>query len=579
MIRTGFIIGLFLISIFSKAQVPTNISSTNPLAEQIMKGNYNPVTYLPTAIINHPDSIVRGLNLRISPDTMKKNLIELQAFYNRNSGSDTLSATRGIGAARKWAYSKFQQYSSVNQSRLIPSYLKFDQSICSMGTHKDIFAVLPGADTSDKRIIIVEGHIDTRCDSGCDTACLAQGMEDNASVTALVMELARVMSKYTFNHTIVFVLTTAEEQGLYGAEAFAIYVQQKGIEVMAVQNNDVIGGIICGQTSSPPSCPGLNDIDSTHVRIFSNGGANSAHKGLARYAKLEYKEELKPLVSVPMDIWIMSLEDRSGRGGDHIPFRLKGYTAVRFTSANEHGNGQNGTGYIDRQHSTSDILGVDTDNDQVIDSFYVNFNYLARNAAINGTSIGMMAISPKKPSFVLTDGGLVRIAINITQQTQYLHYRVGVRTTTNDWDSVYTIFGKTIDTIAIPAPGPVYVSVASVDALGVESLFSTEHALAISGVGEIPEENKDIMLLQNHPNPFDESTFIGVWVEKPSDYKTASIKIYDVVGKLVNQIPITLNKGLNEVHYDHGYHMVGNYLYSLEIDGKQIESKYMVFAN
>ncbi len=70
--------------------------------------------------------------------------------------------------------------------------------------------MLPGTDTTDKSIVIIEGHIDSRCEGLCDTLCNAQGIEDNASGTALVMELARVMSKYSYKQTIVFFVTIAE---------------------------------------------------------------------------------------------------------------------------------------------------------------------------------------------------------------------------------------------------------------------------------------------------------------------------------------------------------------------------------
>ncbi|HXC05746.1 MAG TPA: M28 family peptidase, partial [Bacteroidia bacterium] len=313
----------------------TAIICTNPTAEQILTGNYNPSLYLAAVEIANPDSISTGITAGISPDSLKKSILHIAAFRNHNTGSDTLSSGNGIGAARRWIYSCFQQYSTASQNRLIPSYLQFTQSICGMTQHRNTFAVLPGRDTSDKSIIIIEGHIDSRCEGLCDTACKAEGVEDNASGTALVLELARVMSHYTFNQTIVFLITTAEEQGLYGGQAFAQYAQLKGIKIKAVLNNDVIGGIICGNTSSPPSCPGPGNLDSTDVRIFSYGSFNSPYKGLARFTKLEYKEQLKYRVSLPMNIEIMSPEDRTGRGGDHIPFRMLNFTSVRFTSANE----------------------------------------------------------------------------------------------------------------------------------------------------------------------------------------------------------------------------------------------------
>ena len=570
---------LVLSGVSNSVFAQTNILSTNSIAEQIMLGSYDPNSYAASGIINHPDSLSRGINGRVSPDSMKVYLEVLRSFQNRNTGSDTVSNTKGIGAARRWVYSKFEQFSAQNENRLIPSYLQFDLNICNLLQHRNIISVLPGSDTTDKSIIIIEGHIDSRCAGGCDTSCLAEGMEDNGSGTALVMELARVMSKYTYKHTIVFMATIGEEQGLHGAMAFAMYAQQKGIKIKAVLNNDVIGGIICGQTSSAPSCPGLNNIDSTNVRLFSFGGFNSAHKQLARFVKLEYKEMLLPHVDVPMTIHVMTPEDRTGRGGDHIPFRQANYTAIRFTSANEHGNADvSQPGYSDRQHTSTDILGVDTDNDNTIDSFFVDFNYLSRNAVINGNAAAMAAIGPKTPDFTLSANGN-DLTIQITQQQQYLHYRIGIRTTTNDWDSVYTFTGSTTHTINLPSANYM-VSVASVDADGVESLFSKELQINITGLNETFLEQKSVELLQNHPNPFDEATTISVLVNEFTTFKNAFISITDAVsGKEVKRLPIELKKGMNEVTYEHGYHASGTFIYTLKIDGKPVQSKRMVFIN
>lgn len=557
----------------------TGFLCTNPVAEQVMLGNYNPATYFATQLLNHPDTISRGILRRVNSDTLKKNILKLASFHNRNTGSDTVSAIRGFGAARKWVYSKFQQYSAANQNRLLPAYFQFNQSICGTTRHKNIIAVLPGRDTTDKSIILIEGHIDSRCEGLCDTSCIAQGIEDNASGTALVMELARVMSKYSYKQTIVFMITTSEEQGLYGAEAFADYALAKGIKIKAVQNNDVIGGIICGNTSSAPSCPGLNNIDSLQVRLFCFGGFNSPHKQYARFSKLEYKEELVPFAPVLMNVSIMSAEDRTGRGGDHIPFRQHNYTAIRYTSANEHGNASVTTpGYIDRQHSTRDTLGADTNADMIIDSFFVDFHYLARNAVINGNAAAMAAIGPKTPDFTVTASGGNTIAIAITQQTGYAKYRFADRTTTNDWDSVYTMNG-TVATFTVGTAATHYVSVASVDTNGVESLFSKEIMISLAaGILEFKKE-AGISLLENKPNPFDESTIISVYVDKGKKYREAHILITDIKGKEIKRMPVELKPGMNEVLYEHGYGASGIFMYTLMIDGKAIQSKKMVFTN
>jgi hypothetical protein len=576
--RTLLIISLIFLSTSVGAQI--NIISTNPIAEQILQGDYDPSDYESEVVIDNHEDIIDGINALINADSLKSYLEEMSAFTNRNTGSDTVSATFGIGAARRWAYQKFESFSATNDNRLIPSYLQFDQAICGMNQHRNIFAVLPGTDVEDHGVVIIEAHFDSRCADGCDVLCDAHGMEDNGSGSALVLELARVMSAYTFKKTIVFLLTTGEEQGLYGAHAFSQYVMDKEIPLKAVLNNDVIGGVICGETSSAPSCPGVNLVDSTQVRFFTQGGFNSSNKQLARYLKLQYQEELLGMVNVPMQLTIMSAEDRTGRGGDHIPFRQDGFTAMRFTSAHEHGDAGIDEDYHDRQHTSDDILGVDTDGDLALDSFFVDFNYLARNAVINGVGSAMIALGPKPCDFLVETFEGPGIILRITEEIDYATYRVGLRTLTNDWDSVYVMTGN-LDTIYPPTADNYIVSVASVDANGIESLFSREITFSNDelSVAENSTETKDFDLLQNRPNPFDEATIIGVKVNKSGNYEQAFILIRDLSGREIERLPIQLNNEVCEVVYEHGFAQIGVYSYTLVVDGKEVATKMMVFAN
>lgn len=574
-----FIVIAFLFSALH-AGAQTNIISTDSVAEQIMLGNYNPSNYASSNPITHPDSIAQQIIASVSPDSLKSYLETLGTFYNRNSGSDTVSNVTGIGAARRWAFGKFAEFSALNENRLIPSYLQFDFMICTSPQHRNIFAVLPGADTSDKSVIFIEGHVDSRCSTECDSLCLAQGMEDNGSGSALVLELARVMSKFTFKHSIVFLLTIGEEQGLYGANAFAIYCQQKSIKVKAVLNNDIVGGILCGNTSSPPSCPAFGDVDSLQVRLFSFGNFNSKHKQLARYCKLEYKEQALPHVTVPTTITIMAAEDRTGRGGDHIPFRQHLFTAIRFTSANEAGNANTAdTSYHDRQHTSDDILGVDTNGDFVIDSFFVDFNYLARNAVINGNGAAMAALTYASPDFVMNPIDLGKIVVTITQETQYAQYRVGVRIpSNNDWDSVYTMNGLVSDTLILPAASTYYVSTAGVDSNGIETLFSREYSITPVGIAEPNKPKNNIVLFPAKPNPADEEVAFTVMVNKAVSYKNAYLRISSEDGKELTRLKISLEPGINEVNYNHGYFATGTRLASLVVDGKVISTVKVVFS-
>lgn len=573
-----FFLLVFALPSFSQ----TNILSTNPVAESIMLGQYNPTTYQPSATFTK-SQIVQGIWSNLSADSMLVNLQALASFHNRNSGSDTVSGITGIGAARRWIYGKLQQYAAQNQNRLIPSYLQFDQTICTVTQHRNIFAVLPGTDTTDKSIIIIEAHMDSRCEDVCDSLCLAQGMEDNGSGTALVMELARVMSKYSYKQSIVFLLTMAEEQGLDGANAFATYCKNKGVKIEAVLNNDVVGGIICGKTASPPGCPGENQIDSMSVRLFSAATNYSPHKSLVRFIKLEYQEEVKPWIPVPTTIYIMNAEDRTGRGGDHIPFRNKGYTAMRFTSTYEDGDANIVPGYTDRQHSTRDVLGKDINMDGKFDSFYVDVNYLKRNAMINANAATMATIGPQQPVDMQLGNDGNGLTVVITPAAGITTHRIGIRSSSNDFDSVYTLTGSnSMKIYSIKKDSIYFVSAASVDANGTESIFNIEKFIKAvaqpnTAIAEAPRAPKAFELLPATPNPFDETTTLSVLVNRKIEYRTASISITDIQGRTVKELPVKLEPGINEVLYEHGFNRKGIFMYSLVVDGKIWQSGKMIF--
>jgi hypothetical protein len=579
----------------------TSPAPSSTLLANIIKGNYTPTTYQASTVITDPTVVSQGLLNEISADSLKATLFKLKNFQNRNMFSDTVSNTRGIGATRRWVLSKFQQYSAANDNRLQAGYLWFNygpsnssvgcpNSVDLITKHADIIAVLPGSQTSDKSLIIVEGHVDSRNDSLCSLTTNAFGVGDNATGAALVMELARVMSKYTFKNTIIFAVVTGEEQGLIGAKALANYIDGINTPIKAVNNNDVSGGIFCGHTASAPGCPGYGQIDSTDLRIFSLGGFNAPCKQWARYVKLEYKEQLLNSVAVPVNIQIMSPEDRTGRGGDHQAFTKLGFTGIRFTQAYEDGDASNGPGYKDRQHNIRDSLGRDTDHDGVEDTLYVDVDYLARNTLINGNSMAMVALGPDT---ITVDADIMtsnRFRVQFTP-TGAAAYRVAVRSATNDWDTVYTITGKNVDTITVPyaTNTQFYLSAAAVDANGTESQFSTEYKMSTELVvlalppdstrpAPPPPTYYGIQLMPNKPNPFDEATMITIQSGTDLFVDRTLLTISTIDGRPVQRIRVPLKKGLNEVLFDHGYLMPpGVYVCSLIIDGLPVQSTKMVF--
>jgi hypothetical protein len=193
----------------------------------------------------------------------------------------------------------------------------------------------------------------------------------------------------------------------------------------------------------------------------------------------------------------------------------------------------------------------------------------------------MLGLGPRTPDFTLA-AGAGSLNVTLVAETGYPNYRVGVRTTTNDWDSVYTFAGGTTTfTIPVSSTGNHIVSVASVDDNGIESLFSKELQANVSTLGlGIPGASfPAVQLLQNKPNPADEATMISVLVSGNSPYKETMIVVTDANGKIVMKKPIALETGMNEIIYEHGYNMSGTYTYTLVADGVALDSKRMVFIN
>lgn len=552
----------------------TNILVTNSIADKVLKGDFIPNDFQQSTVIDNPQEIIAGIHQEVNTDSLFNYLEVLVSFENRNTGSDTVSTTRGFGAARRWVNSKFQEISRSNENRLIPTYLQFDLSSCGMDQHRNAMAVLPGTDVDNHKVIIIEAHMDSRCETECDIDCLAEGAEDNASGTALVIELARVMSQYSFKNTLVFVLTTGEEQGLLGARALADYCLDENIPIKGVFNNDVIGGVICGETSSPPSCPFEGHIDSTQVRLFASGG----NRQWTRWIKLQYEEELLPIVTVPMEVKLMASEDRTGRGGDHIPFRENGFTAMRFTSANEHGNVNTGDpDYHDRQHTTEDILGMDTNGDGNLDSLFVDLNYLARNTVINGMAMTAAGQGVVAPEFTATQTDSV-VTVTIDDSENYEHYRVAVRSLISlEHDTLMTFRGGRTFSFTTNERF-IFVSVAATNQFGIESCFTNEiRPSAVSSIDPaLNSFDNSLFLYQNQPNPLNNGTWITYDIRNTLDFREGQFFIKDLTGKNIHSRKAQLTVGVHEVYYRNNNLQNGIYIYGIESAGKILVQKRMV---
>lgn len=80
----------------------------------------------------------------------------------------------------------------------------------------------------------------------------------------------------------------------------------------------------------------------------------------------------------------------------------------------------------------------------------------------------------------------------------------------------------------------------------------------------------------NFPNPFNKQTEIKIQSPKNAE---ANLKVYNMLGKMVSNKKIKLERGENLITYQAEHLVSGIYIYTIEIDGKVITKKMNVATN
>lgn len=337
---------------------------------------------------------IRKMITEVSAKNIEASIRKLVSFGTRNTLSEQNDPKRGIGAAREWIYGEFKRISADCGGCLTVEKQTFLQPkaprIPEPTNLTNVVARLKGT-TDPSRIYVVSGHYDSMCGSPTDAKCDAPGANDDASGTAAVIELARVMSKRKFDATIIFMTVPGEEQGLLGAAHFAEEAKKANMNIEAMFTNDIIGGVL-SQKNSPDRnkvrvfAEGVpsNETDQQAAIRRSVGGENdSPSRQLGRYIKEESDKYLKNF-----SVWIVYRRDRYGRGGDHIPFLERGFAAVRFTEPNED--------YTHQHQNVRTEGGVFYGDSPE----FVDFRYVANVARVNLVSLASLANAPAKPKGV-----------------------------------------------------------------------------------------------------------------------------------------------------------------------------------
>ncbi len=386
-------------------------------------------------------------------------------FGTRHTASTTIDPKRGIGAARNWAASRFQEIAATCGGCITVDRIsrRFTGPRAPTGVVvEDVLGIQKGRDPN--RVVIVGAHIDSRVTDVMNVTSDAPGANDNASGVALVLEAARLLSQRQFDATIVYAVFSGEEQGLWGAELLADTAKARGWQVSAMLNNDIVGNTV-GQG-------GVRVADK--VRVFSEGIRASEDLVAQQGRRAEGGEDDGPSRALAkaidgiardipggLDVMIDRRPDRFGRGGDHEPFLKLGYPAVRFSVAAEN---------WDRQHqdlrTEKGVVYGDT-----IEG--MDFPYLAKVTAINVATLSRIAGAPAAPEDVSIAGALSRdTTVKWTAVPGAAGYRVRWRRNdAQSWAETRDVIGTGTVLTQVPVDDN-FVGVSALSATGVESLVS-----------------------------------------------------------------------------------------------------------
>ncbi len=411
----------------------------------------------------------------ISAERIKKDVTTLANFGTRHTLSDTISNTRGIGAARRWIKEEFLKTSTNCKDCLDVFYQK---DLVKKGTNgritKDVWVVnvvaIQKGTKYPNRYIIMSGDIDSRVSNPNDYITDAPGANDNATGMAGTLEAARVLSKYSFENSIIYLGLSGEEQGLFGGKGFAAYAKKKGWDIIGILNNDMIGNIsgVDGVVSnrdfrifSEPVPPTETEKE-RKARRFYGGEVDGISRQLARYVyktTKKYMPEMNPMLIYRLD--------RFGRGGHHRPFNDAGFAGIRIMEAHEN--------YIQQHQDTRIENGIEYGDL----TKHVNFEYNKKLTAVNAINIASIAWAPPSPKKVEI-GGIVEPAAKFkwNKVEGAVGYKIYWRYTTSPtWDyskTVGNVLEHTLDGVVIDN---YFFGISAIGANGKESIVTFPNAI------------------------------------------------------------------------------------------------------
>jgi hypothetical protein len=348
----------------------------------------------------------------------------------------------------------------------------------------NIICTKPGTIEPDK-LIIVGGHFDSY-NGQSNPMVWAPGADDNASGTAGVLEIARVLADIPTRKTIIFVPFGAEEQGLYGSNYYSGRAQAYGWNIELMLNMDMIGW-------NPDAVNNVSVKTNPASLAYANLAAQLAR---SRTALIPY------------------INTSAGGGSDHYYFGQRGYH------------------FIYAEEGDFDYPGWHTDIDTTA---RLNFPYWTDIVRTIGMTAYYIASPPDGVQSVqlwdVGDGQSLEIQWQKMLDADIAAYRIYRGTAPGQYTSSFDV----------PASEPAaallhgltegvtyYATVTALDTTGIESFGRTEVNLAPYRLPRVPGgvlANVEYRRLELHWDPTIELDFDHYTIYKGTDSTDLSVFI------------------------------------------------------
>jgi hypothetical protein len=420
-----------------------------------------------------PSSDLRAMLREVDPGRIQATILRLTQFGTRHTASSQTDPVRGIGAATAWVFAQMQAIAATSSGRMTVQQQTFTQPVASNipvpTTITNVIATLKGT-ASPERFYVITGHLDSRVTDVLDFTSDAPGADDDASGVAVVLELARLFATRQFAGTLVFATVAGEEQGLYGSTFMAAQMAAAGNDVQGMFSNDIVGASQGWDGTKPdphtvrmflegvPTAATASEIS----LMQSVGGENDGgSRQLGRFV-----QEVAPFELTGMNVRLIWRRDRYLRGTDSLSFQGHGYPAARISEPRENFN---------HEHQNTRVVNGVQLGDLIQ---YVDFDFVARVAKVNGAALWSLATSPSTPKNLLIHvsppvnfAGINNTVLswNANPESDLAGYEVVMReTTAPDWTSAIKVGNVTTVTLDI-AKDNVQFGLRAVDTAGNRS--------------------------------------------------------------------------------------------------------------